>query len=285
MALGRGLGSLIPQKQTMTEQVLPQSRREILEVDPMLIDPNPRQPRHDFAPEDLENLVASIKEHGVLQPIIVTKKMDGRYELIAGERRLRSSKLAQQKTIPVIVREAGEQDKLELALIENIQRQDLNAIEEAIAYRALIDEFNLTQDQVASRVGKSRPVIANTMRLLDLPPEMVEAVRDGRISKSQGRTLLSELDADKRNHLFACLLDGGMTVQSMAAKVASSPGNRKNPRLIQEKGANILAHEQQLREKYGTKVTIADKGGKGKVEIEYYSPEELVELLRTLHGV
>lgn len=153
-ALGRGLGSLIPNapRPTLTEQAIPESRKEVLDVPVDNVRENPRQPRAHFSPADLEDLIGSIRQHGVMMPIVVTKVGSG-YELIAGERRLRASKALGLATIPAIVREANEQEKLELALIENIQRQDLNAVEEAIAYKALLDEFRLTQDQVATRVA------------------------------------------------------------------------------------------------------------------------------------
>ena len=221
-ALGRGLGSLIPQKQTMTEQVLPEARTQILDIGVDEIVENPRQPRHHFSPADLEDLISSIKEHGILQPLVATRVGTG-YELIAGERRLRASRTLGLKTVPVIVREASEQLKLELALIENIQRQDLNAFEEAIAYKALVDEFNLTQEEVGKRVGKSRSNVANTLRLLDLPEVMLQALREGKITKSHARTLLAESDEERREDLFEQMLNGGVSVREAEARVTSSP--------------------------------------------------------------
>ena len=175
-ALGKGLGSLIPQRQTLTEQVLPHSHREVLELAPDRIRENPRQPRRHFSSAEMEDLVHSVKEHGIMQPLIVTRAPGGDYELIAGERRLRAARMLGLPTVPAIAREATEQEKLELALIENIQRQDLNAWEEALAYRALIDEFRLTHDDVAARVGKGRSSVANILRLLDLPANMLLAL-------------------------------------------------------------------------------------------------------------
>ena len=164
----------------------------LLHIPPSSIVPNPRQPRHHFADEDLADLKASILEHGIMQPLVVTKRGDGTYELIAGERRLRSAKAVGLKTVPVIVREANDQQKLELALIENIQRADLNAVEEARAYRQLMEDFGLTQEDVAGRVGKSRSQVANTLRLLELPSDMLAAVVEGKITKSHARTLLTQ---------------------------------------------------------------------------------------------
>jgi ParB family chromosome partitioning protein len=279
-ALGRGLGSLIPQKQTITEQVIPEARSEILEIPVGKIKENPRQPRQHFSPSDLEDLINSVKEHGIIQPLIVTRDGDG-FELVAGERRLRAARTLGFKTVPAIAREATEQQKLELALIENIQRQDLNAIEEALAYKALVEEFQLTQDQVGARVGKSRSEVTNILRLLDLPEDILLALRDRKITKSHARTLLAEPDAKKRKALFEAMLTGKMTVREAEARVGGlvakkSGGKPKDP--------NIAAHEKRLKEILGTKVDIQEKNGNGKIVISFYSKEELLELLDRLAG-
>ena len=280
--LGRGLGSLIPHKQSLTEQVIPSARTEVLEVPVGDIRENPRQPRQHFSPADLEDLIGSIKEHGIMQPLVVTRD-SGNFELIAGERRLRAARTLGLKTVPVIVRRATDQQKLELALIENIQRQDLNAVEEAIAYRALVDEFNLTQEDVAKRVGKSRSNVANILRLLDLSPEILEALKDGRLTKSHGRTLLAESDEAKREILFAQMLAGGVTVREAEARVSGSV-HRTKSQGSGKKDPNILAHEKKLREILGTKVDIKESGGKGSISIAFYSREELLALLDQLSG-
>ncbi len=279
-ALGRGLGSLIPQKQSLTEQVIPSAAVTVREVSVDEIKENPRQPRTRFSASDLEDLIGSIKEHGILQPLVVTCT-NGEYELIAGERRLRASRTLGLSKVPVIVREADDQLKLELALIENIQRQDLNAVEEAIAYKALVDEFNLTQDQAAKRVGKSRSTVANIIRLLELDQEMLGALQEGQISKTHARTLLAEPDIAKRQDLFEAMLSG-ITVREAEAR-ASNTGTRK-PQGATRKDPNILAHEKKLREILGTKVDIKEKAGKGSVNITFYSREELMELLDRLIG-
>lgn len=279
--LGRGLGSLIPQKQTITEQILPEAGRDVFEVSVDQIKRNPRQPRAHFSPSDLEDLINSIKEYGILQPLIVTK-VDKGYELVAGERRLRSARALGLKTVPIIVRDANEQEKLEIALIENIQRQDLNAVEEALGFQALIDEFNLTQEEVARRIGKSRSVIANTLRLMDLPKEMLTALRSGKISKSHARTLLAQKDSKKQNVLFQSMLKGGVTVREAEARVSNV--KRHVRKVGGSKDPNIAAHENRLREILGTKVLIQEKAGKGNISIEFYSKEELLDLLDRLSG-
>ncbi|MEK7615131.1 MAG: ParB/RepB/Spo0J family partition protein [Patescibacteria group bacterium] len=277
-ALGRGLGSLIPHKQTLTEQVIPESHQEVREISVADIQVNPRQPRSYFAPSDLEDLINSIQAHGILQPLIVTH-VDGVYELIAGERRLRASQTLGLKTVPVIVREANDQQKLELALIENIQRQDLNAFEEAVAFRALVDEFNLTQEQVAKRVGKSRSNVTNILRLLELPEEMLQALKENKITKSHARTLLAESDTKKQLALFQQMLTGEVSVREAEARVG---GSKKSTHTTPSKDPNLAAHERKLREVLGTKVDVAEHGGKGKISISFYSREELLELLERL---
>ncbi|MBT3418752.1 MAG: ParB/RepB/Spo0J family partition protein [Candidatus Magasanikbacteria bacterium] len=288
MALGKGLGSLIPQHKTKRKVL----RREtsgasdvpdgvrVIDIPLTEIVPNSEQPRKHFDHHDLESLVASIKKHGILQPVTVTEKSDGSYELIAGERRFRSSQIAGLVTIPAIVRSVTDQEKLELALIENIQRQQLNSIEEAFAYRRLMDAFGLTQQQVADQVGKKRPTVANTVRLLDLPSVVQKALIDGQISAGKARALLSLKDEKEQLAMFKSMIGESMTVREVEQVVA-----RKGP--MSRKGSvrrdpNLLAQEQLIEERLGTKVHITKKGEKGKIEIEYYSKEELKRLISEL---
>lgn len=287
MALGKGLGSLIPQ------QAVPVSSGDTMQnVDkkdrvwhiPLSeIVPNPQQPRKHFDADALDRLVQSIKTHGVMQPIVVTERPDGGYELIAGERRFRASKKAALPTIPAIVKNVGEQDKLALAIIENIQRQELNAIEEAFSYRRLMDEFGLTQQQVADQVGKSRSAVANMVRLLDLPEVIQEAVIEGKLSMGKARALLSIEDAEQQLAMFTSFIGEGISVraaeqQVQQEKLASKKGElRKDP--------NIIAQERLLEERIGSRVQIKKgKKGKGTVVISYYSDEELGNVLRLLAG-
>lgn len=277
--LGRGLGALLPPK------IAPEPGTEaaqaasigITHISPEQVVANPHQPRKYFSPADLEDLIGSIKEHGILQPLVVTDAGEGKYELIAGERRLRASQALGLNEVPVIIRTATAQQKLELALIENIQRQNLNAVEEAQAYEALADQFSLRQEDIAERVGKSRSHVANTMRLLDLEDEMLEALSAGKITRSHARTLLAEPDEARRKQLFKEMLEGKMTVREAEAKAGS-----RAPKTAQGKDPNIAALEAQLREELGTKVQLSTKGSTGKITIHFYSKEELKELIERL---
>lgn len=276
--LGRGLGSLIPDKKIEKVVSVPadpeSTSGRVLEISVESIEENPRQPRTHFSQSELEDLIASIKEYGIIQPLVVTQKKDG-YQLIAGERRLRASKALGLETVPVVVRTATDQEKLELALIENIQRHDLNAVEEARAYKALIDTFELTQEAVAKRVGKSRSSIANTIRLLDLNEEILAALADGEITRSHARALLAQADPTIRNQMFLQMISGDMTVRE-AEGVTKKNGTKKAKG---KKDANIVAQERSLESIFGTKVRIEDKGDKGKIVIDYYSKEELYTIL------
>jgi len=316
--LGRGLGALIPQKpgganvqarpmnppaapqpmqptsyptmpgepamQTPASPVASQepqdNGRRILNIEIEKIQKNPQQPRLFFDHAQLEDLIASIKEHGVIQPIVVTRGTDGMYELIAGERRLRASTIAGLKTIPAIVREAGEQEKLELALIENIQRQDLNPIEEGKAYIRLTEEFHLTQDEISKKVGKSRPQVANIMRLLQLPEEIQKALMEGRISLSNGRTLLSLPTDEERMKLFQAMLAGNFTVRETEARVPRQQRLHRGPA-----DPNIAAVEDQIRTSLHCKVQIKrNPKGQGEVRLKFFSDEELRALIEKLRS-
>ncbi len=289
MALGKGLGSLIPQQparkiihhETTAPTVTVLSPKEKLWQIPLTeIVPNSEQPRKHFSHSELEDLVASIKQHGVLQPITVTEKDDGGYELIAGERRFRASQIAGIATVPAIVRSATRQEKLELALIENIQRQDLNAIEEAFSYRRLIDEFGLTQQLVSEKVGKSRSHIANLVRLLDLPDPIQKSLIDGTLSMGKARAILSLESADEQIAMFKSMMGAEMSVRDVEQAVQQK-GERSRKGSVR-RDPNVMAQEQLLEERLGSKVRITQKGEKGTIVIEFHSRDELKRLLQDL---
>jgi ParB family chromosome partitioning protein len=298
--LGRGLGAIIPQK---AQPAAPSNEEDVrvpnedtasphasvvqtedhgqrvLEIPITSIERNPHQPRVHFDHADLEDLISSIREHGVLQPIIVTPNPDGTYQLIAGERRLRASTIAGLKTISALVREATELQKLELAIIENVQRADLNPIEEARAYQRLIDEFGMTQEDVGRKIGKSRPQVANIVRLLHLPDNIQQALVYGKISASNARTLLS-LSTDKdREELFCAMLAGNFTVRQTETQVS-----------IRKRGTgaidpNVADAESRLREALKTRVSITRSArGTGDIKIHFDSDEEFDALMKRLLG-
>lgn len=283
MALGKGLNSLIPQEKKgrisrrRETQGSESSSDRIWHIPLSEIVPNPHQPRKHFSHQDLEDLVASIKEHGIMQPLVVTERSDGGYELIAGERRLRASKIAELATVPAIVRQASEQDKLELALIENIQRQDLNPIEEGFSYQRLIDEFGLTQQEVADKVGKSRPVVANTIRLLDLPDVIQQALIEGNINTGQARALLSLKEEKQQLDVFHDMLGKSVSVRDVERTVADKgQASRKGS---VRRDPNVMAKEQELEERLGSKVRISQRGEKGNIMISFFSQGELKRIL------
>lgn len=290
--LGRGLGALIPPKQPLsdagdqaseigeripqTESSLPGGGQRIEQISIVDIERNPHQPRVHFDHTQLEDLITSIKEHGIIQPLIVSTLPNGKYQLIAGERRLRAAAIAGLALVPAIVREASEQEKLELALIENIQRQDLNPIEEARAYVRLMEEFHLTQDEVSRKVGKSRPQVGNTVRLLQLPEEIQYALVEKKISASNARTLLSLPSEAERKTLFLQMLEGHFTVRQTEERVA-------HPRRHRFVDPNVAAAEDRLRETLHCRVDVKrDANGAGEIRLKFTSDEEFHALIRKL---
>jgi len=283
MSLGRGLGALITPTTKSNHPNVASSEGEgkIWFIPISKISPDPKQPRKQFKPEELEQLAASIKEHGILQPLLVVEKSDGGYELVAGERRWRAGQLAGLATVPALIKQWPDQEKLEISLIENIQRENLNPLEEAFAYKRLMDEFNLTQQQVADRVGKSRPAIANAVRLLDLPAAVQSALIDGKINSGQARALLS-LPTDKEQlNMLSSMLGQKMTVRDLEREANKQKVLRNHPI---RKDPNIIFLEDKLRAEFGTKVNITQKGDRGTVVLNYYSDEELKQLVDKLLG-
>ncbi|HAG27543.1 TPA: hypothetical protein DCG61_02075 [Patescibacteria group bacterium] len=252
----------------------------IQEIEVSKVVPNPFQPRKVFNQEALQELASSIKEHGVIQPIVVTQVADG-YELVVGERRFRASQLAGLLKVPAIVKQTlHDQTKLEVALIENIQRQELNAIEEAQAFQRLIDKFNLTQEQVAQKVGKSRPSVANTLRLLNLPAEIQRAIIEGKISEGHGRAILSLPDIERQLLMYKQVLEQGLNVRQVEAKVRELVQRRKMDAAMPD--PKLIAIESELRGKLGTQVKIQRQGRGGKITIEFFSDEDLNDILHRI---
>ncbi|PIY96704.1 MAG: chromosome partitioning protein ParB [Candidatus Kerfeldbacteria bacterium CG_4_10_14_0_8_um_filter_42_10] len=280
-SLGRGLAALIPiKKETIisTAELAKTEAERIREVPVTQIQTNPMQPRQHFDHHSEEDLVNSIKEHGIIQPLVVTKTDQG-YQLIAGERRLRAAKLLELATVPVILRNASQQQKLEVSLIENIQRQDLNPIEEAQAYRRLMDEFSLTQEQLANRIGKNRATIANTIRVLELPEEVQNALIDRKITIGHAKVLLSLDNPKDQTSTFKKILRGNLNIQETTRiiKRIQPSGEKTIDFVLQEK-------EEKLRAVLSTKVNIEKRGNKGKIVIAFYSPEEMDSIIKKILG-
>ena len=276
--LGRGLDSLFSENATDNEGAVTVNLNDI--------EPNRNQPRKDFDEGALAELADSISKHGLIQPIVVRPTMDGRYMIIAGERRWRACRMAGLQTVPVMIKDTDDKTLMELALIENLQREDLNAVEEALGYKALIEEFNLTQEEVANRMGKSRSAVTNALRLLSLTDAELEALRRGTISAGHARALLSCDDVELRQKMLIAAADGASVreLERMAASAKKSGG--KTAKTEAKPKPNFYNEvELSLKNEMGRKVYIKPTGkGKGTLTIEFYSDEELSEFAKKLAG-
>ncbi|HEX3183887.1 MAG TPA: ParB/RepB/Spo0J family partition protein [Pyrinomonadaceae bacterium] len=271
-ALGRGLGALLSSDRTIDLGA------ETSEVDLDRIVPGVMQPRTNFDEAALESLAESIKTHGVVQPLLVRRRDEG-FELIAGERRWRAAKLAGLTRVPVLVKDVADQNLLEIALIENIQREDLNPIEEAQAYKRLIETVGLTQEALATRVGRDRSYITNYLRLLKLPEDLQKLVIEGRLSTGHARTILGLTHADLQRRLARQVLEDGLSVRATEILVQKASADKapRAPRVAQTVDPNIRAAETKLRRALGTQVRIVQMGseGRGRVEISFYNAQDL----------
>ncbi len=279
--LGKGLDALIPQDEVQgkTSSFAP-STQVVIQVPFELISPNPQQPRHTLDAEALEELAASIREHGILQPLIVSENPnEGQYTLIAGERRWRAAELAGLSMVPVIIRTVTEQEQLELALIENLQRADLNPLEKAKAYRQLVENFSLKHEEIAERVGKSRTSITNTIRLLNLPDQAQKALREGFISEGHARAILGLPSHQAQRAALSTILNLGLNVRQTEALVKKLSGRKPQQRPKAIPQPEVSAIEEQLRNFFETRVNInrGEKGG--NLKIFFYSDEELNAIL------
>lgn len=280
--LGRGLGSLIPKRTAAPQSAAPvvpapssPPGEEIHELLLSQLHANPGQPRHAIV--GIEELADSVREHGILQPLVVQRSGTGEYQIIAGERRFRAAHIVGLTKVPVIVRSASRQQQLELALVENLQRRDLNPLEEAEAYQRLIDEFNLIQEAVGKRVGKSRSHVANILRLRALPETIRESLSRGEISEGHARVLLSLPTEEQQIQVWREIVQKQLPVRSLERLVRQQTGRR---RYAADHSLDDVV--QQLQERYQTKVTITRRGGRGKVTFDYFSDEELRGLIPRL---
>ncbi|MFH2114122.1 MAG: ParB/RepB/Spo0J family partition protein [Spirochaetota bacterium] len=287
--LGKGLGALIPE----SSEELPQEKDGdgVRLVETGLVEPSPDQPRKRFDNQSIAELASSIKRHGVIQPLIVEQTPSGRYRIVAGERRWRAAGMAGLAVIPVIVREFGREKRLEVALVENVQREDLNPVDEAEAYRQLMEVTRLTQDQVAERVGKSRPAVANALRLLNLPQDAMEAVRSGSVSAGHARAILSATKPSDRSLILKRIVDDGISVretEALAAELnrgATITGKKATPKKDPKPlDPNVAAIEQDLIGTLGTKVAIRGDAQRGSITIDYFSMDDLDRLYGIITG-
>ncbi|MBA1334739.1 MAG: Chromosome (plasmid) partitioning protein ParB [Firmicutes bacterium] len=272
--LGRGLNALIPEIPDEVEQ-------GVQEVEITAITPNRNQPRQNFDKEKLEELAQSISQHGIVQPVLL-RKVERGYEIVAGERRWRAARMAGMKAIPAVVKELDDRQVMELALIENLQREDLHPLEEAEAYRKLADEFGLTQEEISSAVGKSRPAVANALRLLTLPDPIKKLLFDNLISAGHGRALLP-LEEKQQVIVAEKIIKENLSVRD-TERIVNEIASGKKPveKKKEEKQPWVLEMENILGEYLGTKVQIIPGRKKGKLEIEYYSPEDLERILEII---
>lgn len=276
--LGKGLSALIPEEM---EEVKENDNRTLIPINNIKYDS--KQPRKNFDYEKIAELAESIKTHGIIQPLILRKDTDENYIIVAGERRWRAAKIAGLKELPAIIMELSDKDILEISLIENIQREDLNPIEEALAYKKLLNEFKITQEELSKRIGKSRVAIANTIRLVNLDKRVQQYVIDGIISEGHGRVLLSVEDGDLQYEIAQKVIDEKLSVRELEKLIKNI--NLHKERKINKKDLNPYYKNirNQLQEHFGTKVNLSNKNNKGKIEIEYYSEDDLQRILDILN--
>ncbi len=276
--LGKGLDALLADNSV-------DSDNETVTLRISEIEPNKNQPRKDFDDDALSELSESIKQHGVIQPLLVRPMMGGGYQLVAGERRWRASRLAGLSEVPVVIRQMDDSQVMVIALIENLQREELNSVEEAEGYRQLSENFGFTQEEIATQVGKSRPAVANAIRLLGLPPSILLKIREGSLSAGHARAILSLTDEQQMNELAANAIKTGMSVREIekAAKKMTEDQQKKAQKPTKTKRNPIVDEiERVLTEELGRKITIIESKNKGHIEIEFYNIEDLKHIANTI---
>lgn len=277
--LGKGLAALLPDEPISDLLEAEIDKESISYIDLDLIEPNKDQPRREFEKESLQELKESIKQFGIIQPIIVRRKKD-KYEIIAGERRWRAAKSTGLKNIPCIIKETDDKEAMKIALIENIQRENLNPIEEALAYKSLMEDYKLTQEDLAKTIGKSRSYIANTVRLMNLDPEIIENISKGKLTSGHGRALLAISNKEERLKTADAIINNKINVRE-TEKIAKK-SNKKKTKTMTTKDPFIRDIEEKLMRTLGTKVNLLPKKSGGKIEIEFYNDEDLERILEVL---
>ena len=281
--LGRGLGALLDAGAVV--ETTTENEKDVKKIKITQIEPNKTQPRTDFDEEKIEELAESIREYGLIQPIVVKLNKNGYYTIIAGERRWRASRKAGLKEIPAVIKDVSEQTEKEITLIENIQREDLNALEEAAGIKELIDVYGLTQDEVAKKIGRSRPAVANILRLLNLPSEIQNLVKDEKLSQGHARALLAVEDKEKAQEIAKLIIAQDMSVRQTESYIAglSKVKTVKKPTKEEiEISRHIKALEESLSSELGTKIKIVNKKNKGRIEIPYTSAEDFDRIINLI---
>lgn len=281
--LGRGLGALLDAGAVV--ETTTETEKDVKKIKITQIEPNKSQPRTDFDEEKIEELAESIREYGLIQPIVVKLNKNGYYTIIAGERRWRASRKAGLKEVPAVIKDVSEQTEKEITLIENIQREDLNALEEAAGIKELMDVYGLTQEDVAKKIGRSRPAVANILRLLNLPEEIQKLVKEGTLSQGHARALLAVEDKVKAQEIAKLIIAQDMSVRQTEAYIAnlSKVKTVKKPTKEEiEISRHIKALEESLSSELGTKIKIINKKNKGKIEIPYNSSEDFDRIIKLI---
>ena len=285
--LGKGLNALLGDggaQDVVSKVQVPDMKDAVVTLKLVDVEPNREQPRKDFDDEKLEELALSIKEHGVIQPILVSHSENGFYSIIAGERRWRAAKKAGVKTIPAIIKDFDNLKIQEVALIENLQRENLNPVEEALGYKKLMEDFSLTQEQISSKMGKSRSSVANSLRLLNLAPDVLDALKNNKISFGHAKVILSLDNKTKQSELAKKIIDGDLSVRAteqLLKEKDTKPAKKKKVNLSVKLAFEKI--EKSISSALGTNVKIADKGNKGTIQISYYSKEELERIIEILN--
>ncbi|WP_459479754.1 ParB/RepB/Spo0J family partition protein [Clostridium saccharoperbutylacetonicum] len=276
--LGKGLSALIPEE---SENDLEKNAKNLISINKIKSDD--KQPRKSFDSEKIAELAESIKTHGIIQPLILRKHINDQYIIVAGERRWRAAKMAGLSEIPAVIMELSDKDILEVSLIENIQRQDLNPIEEALAYKKLLDDFEITQEELSKRIGKSRVAITNTIRLTNLDDKVQQYIIEGIITEGHGRAILSLADKEKQYEIAQRVIDEKLSVRELERLIKKINEENQKNKLTEEVNEELNPYykdiKNQLQNFFGTKVNISNKKNKGKIEIEYYSEEDLQRIL------
>lgn len=278
IVLGKGLDALIPDTGPIKSKP-----EDYFQCDISLIHPNRYQPRRRFSEDEMMELSRSIREQGIIQPLLLRKDDNG-YELIAGERRLRAAKLAGLSQVPVIIKDISDEKIIEMSIVENIQRENLNPMEEAVAYQRLISEFDFTQEQIAERVGKSRPAVANFLRLPQLPEHIKDSIMDGTLSMGHAKALLGAATSALQNEAWRAIVSKGLSVRETETLIKRLKEGKKKPKKPEPSSNEIYLSDlaDELSRQLGTKVKIKRRGKKGKVEIEFYNNDDLDRLIEIL---